>query len=48
MEFFLTETSGRCHPAQRLLVDRMSDEVTVSGIVVRKSGVPMIFVDSMK
>jgi len=35
-------------PAQRLLVDRMSDEVTVSGILVKKSGVQMIFVDSVK
>lgn len=35
-------------PAQTLLVDKMSQEVTVSGTLVRKGGVPMIYVDSLK
>jgi hypothetical protein len=35
-------------PAQTLLVDKMSQEVTVSGTLVRKGGVPMIYVDAVK
>jgi hypothetical protein len=35
-------------PARALLLDRMSSEVTVSGIVVKNGGVQMIYVDSVK
>src|SRR5262249_45586662 len=35
-------------PAQKLLATRMSDEVTVTGTIVRKGGVQMIYVDSVK
>jgi hypothetical protein len=35
-------------PAQAILVNRMSDEVTVSGTVVKSGGVQMIYVDSVK
>jgi len=34
--------------AQTLLLDKMSQEVTVSGTLVRKAGVPMIYVDTVK
>ena len=35
-------------PGQTLLLDRMSDEVTVSGTLVRKGGVQMIYIESVK
>jgi hypothetical protein len=35
-------------PARDLLIDRMSDQVTVSGTLVRKGGVQMIYIDSVK
>jgi hypothetical protein len=35
-------------PAQTLLLDKVSSEVTVTGTLVRKGGVPMIYVDSVK
>ncbi len=35
-------------PAQALLVGRMSDEVTVTGTLVKKGGIQMIYVDSVK
>lgn len=35
-------------PAQSLLIDKMSDTVTVSGTLVRKGGVQMIYVDAVK
>ena len=35
-------------PAQRLLLDKTSQVVTVSGTVVKKGGVQMIYVDSVK
>jgi hypothetical protein len=35
-------------PAQALLIDRMSSEVTATGTVVRKGGVQMIYVESVK
>ena len=35
-------------PAQTLLVGKMSDAVTVTGTVVKKGGVQMIYVDSVK
>ena len=35
-------------PAQTLLVDRMSDEVSVTGTVVKKGGVQMIYVETVR
>jgi hypothetical protein len=35
-------------PAQSLLLQRMSDEVTVTGTVVKKGGVQMIYIDAVK
>ena len=35
-------------PARDLMVDRMSDEVTVTGTLVKKGGVQMIYIDSVK
>lgn len=35
-------------PAQALLIGKMSDNVTVTGTVVKKGGVQMIYIDSMK
>ncbi|HZR23791.1 MAG TPA: hypothetical protein VFA59_09405 [Vicinamibacterales bacterium] len=35
-------------PARDLLINRMSDQVTVSGTVVRKGGVQMIYIDAVK
>jgi hypothetical protein len=35
-------------PARTLLLDKMSQEVTVGGTLVRKGGVPMIYVDTVK
>jgi len=35
-------------PARSLLLARMSDQVAVSGIVVRNGGVQMIYVESVK
>jgi len=34
--------------AQTLLVDKMSDEVSVTGTVVKKGGVQMIYIDTVK
>jgi len=34
--------------AQSLLLNRMSDRVTVSGTLVRTGGVPMIYIESVK
>jgi len=35
-------------PGRAFLLDKMSQEVTVTGIVVKKGGVQMIYVDSVK
>ena len=35
-------------PAQSLLAAKMSDEVTVTGTVVKKGGVQMVYIDSVK
>jgi hypothetical protein len=35
-------------PAQTMLLNRMSDEVTATGTVVKKGGVQMIYIDSVK
>ncbi|HJZ70502.1 MAG TPA: hypothetical protein VKE51_02115 [Vicinamibacterales bacterium] len=35
-------------PAQQLLVAKMSDEVTVTGTLVKKGGVQMIYIDTVK
>ena len=35
-------------PAQTLLLDRMSDQVTVTGTLVKKGGVQMIYVETVK
>ena len=35
-------------PAQALLLKRMSDQVSVTGTLVRTGGVPMIYIDSVK
>jgi len=35
-------------PAQTLLVNKMSDEVRVTGTVVKKGGVQMIYIDTVK
>ena len=34
--------------AQALLVNKMSDEVSVTGTVVKKGGVQMIYIDTVK
>ena len=35
-------------PAQELLIGRMSDQVTVTGTLVKNGGVQMIYIDSVK
>jgi hypothetical protein len=35
-------------PAQALLVDRMNEQVTVTGTLVRKNGVQMIYIESVR
>ena len=35
-------------PARALLIDKLSDQVSVSGIVVKNGGVQMIYVDSVQ
>ena len=35
-------------PAQEVLISRMSEQVTVSGTLVKKGGVQMIYIDSVK
>src|SRR5215831_84559 len=35
-------------PAQALLLDKLSSDVTVTGTLVRKGGVQMIYIDSVK
>jgi hypothetical protein len=35
-------------PGRTLLLDRMSQEVTVTGTLVKNGGVQMIYVDSVK
>jgi hypothetical protein len=35
-------------PARSVLLDKMSQEVTVTGTIVKKGGVQMIYVDSVK
>src|SRR5262245_14196778 len=35
-------------PAQTLLIDKLSTDVTVTGTLVRKGGVQMLYVDSVK
>ena len=35
-------------PAQTLLLDKLSSDVTVTGTLVRKEGVQMLYVDSVK
>src|SRR5947209_4623131 len=35
-------------PAQSVLLAKMSDQVTVAGTVVKKGGVQMIYIDSVK
>lgn len=35
-------------PAQALLVDRMNEQVTVTGTLVRKGGVQMIYIESVR
>jgi hypothetical protein len=35
-------------PAREILLDRMSDEVTVTGTLVKKGGVQMVYIDSVK
>ena len=35
-------------PAQALLVDRMNEPVTVTGTLVRKDGVQMIYIESVR
>ena len=35
-------------PARALLLDKMSSEVSVSGVMVKSGGVQMIYVDSVK
>jgi len=35
-------------PAQTMLMNRMSDEVTATGTVVKKGGVQMIYIDTVK
>src|SRR5262245_25284403 len=35
-------------PAQTLLLNKMSDQVTVTGTLVKKAGVQMIYIESVK
>jgi hypothetical protein len=35
-------------PGQALLLDKMSEEVTVTGTLVKKGGLQMIYIDSVK
>jgi hypothetical protein len=35
-------------PAQTLLINRMSDEVSITGTVVKKGGVQMIYIGTVK
>jgi len=35
-------------PAQALLLDKMSEQVTVTGTLVQKGGVQMIYIESMR
>lgn len=35
-------------PAQALLLNKMSDQVTVTGTLVKKAGVQMIYIESVK
>jgi hypothetical protein len=35
-------------PAQAVLLDKMSEQVTVSGTLVKKGGVQMIYIDTVK
>ena len=35
-------------PAQNMLLNKMSEQVIVTGTVVKKGGVQMIYVDSVK
>ena len=35
-------------PAQALLIGRMNSDVTVSGTLVKKGGVPMIYIDAVQ
>ena len=35
-------------PAQSVLLSRMSDQVTVTGTLVKKGGVQMIYIESVK
>jgi len=35
-------------PAQTLLLNKMSDEVTATGTVVKKGGIQMIYIDAVK
>ena len=35
-------------PGQKLLINKMSEEVTVTGTLVKKGGVQMIYIDSVK
>jgi len=35
-------------PAQSILLNKMSDQVTVTGTLVRKGGVQMIYIESVK
>jgi hypothetical protein len=45
---FVTAGLKDHQPAQALLASKMSDEVTVTGTLVKKGGVQMIYVESIK
>jgi hypothetical protein len=45
---YVTASLKDHEPGRALLLDKMSQEVTVTGIVVKNGGVQMIYVDSVK
>jgi len=45
---YLTAGLKSHQPAQPLLVDKMNEEVTVTGTLVKKGGVQMIYIDAVR
>jgi hypothetical protein len=45
---YLTASLKDHQPSQALLVDKMSENVTVTGTLVKKGGVQMIYIESLK
>lgn len=45
---YLTAGLKDHQPAQTLLIDKMSEQVTVTGTLVKKGGTQMIYIDAVK